>query len=44
MGRGCLPKVVDRFIDTLDVRKLDAGCIADFGPTPAFIDFNGAAP
>jgi len=44
MGRGCLPKVVDRFVDTLDVKKLDAGCIADFGATPAFIDFNGAAP
>jgi len=44
MGRGCLPKVVERFVDTLDVKKLDAGCIADFGATPAFIDFNGAAP
>lgn len=44
MGRGCLPKLVARFVDTLDAKKLDAGCIADFGPTPAFIDFNGASP
>ena len=28
----------------IDAKALDAGCIADFGPTPAFIDFNGAAP
>lgn len=44
MGRGCLPKLVARFVDTLDAKHLDAGCIADFGPTPAFVDFNGASP
>lgn len=44
MGRGCLPKLVARFVDTLDAKNLDAGCIADFGATPAFIDFNGASP
>lgn len=44
MGRGCLPKLVARFVDTLETKTLDAGCIADFGPTPAFVDFNGAAP
>ena len=44
MGRGCLPKLVARFVDTLDAAALDAGCIADFSAQPAFIDFNGAAP
>jgi pimeloyl-ACP methyl ester carboxylesterase len=44
MGRGCLPKLVARFVDELDAKGLDAGCLADFGPTPAFIDFNGASP
>jgi len=44
MGRGCLPKLVSRFVDTLETKALDAGCVADFGTTPAFIDFNGAAP
>ncbi|GAA0712215.1 alpha/beta fold hydrolase [Dokdonella soli] len=44
MGRGCFPKLVARFVDALDPHGLDAGCIADFGPTPAFIDYNGAAP
>ncbi len=44
MGRGCFPKLVKRFVETLDAKNLDAGCIADFGPTPAFTSFNGAAP
>ena len=44
MGRGCLPKLVARFVDTLDAAALDAGCIADFSAQPAFIDYNGAAP
>jgi pimeloyl-ACP methyl ester carboxylesterase len=44
MGRGCFPKLVARFVDTLDAAALDAGCIADFSATPAFIDYNGAAP
>ena len=44
MGRGCFPRLVERFVETLDAKHLDAGCIADFGPTPAFIDFNGAGP
>ena len=44
MGRGCFPKLVKRFVEKLDPKGLDAGCIADFGPTPAFTSFNGAAP
>ncbi|MDR2013117.1 MAG: alpha/beta hydrolase [Rhodanobacter sp.] len=44
MGSGCLPRLVGRFVANLDARHLDAGCIADFAPTPAFTTFNGAAP
>ena len=44
MARGCFPKLIKTFVETLDAKKLDAGCIADFGATPAFIGFNGAAP
>lgn len=44
MARGCFPKLVKTFVETLDAHKLDAGCVADFGATPAFIGFNGAAP
>jgi pimeloyl-ACP methyl ester carboxylesterase len=44
LGRGCLPRLASRFVESLDAKNLDAGCIADFGPTPAFIDYNGAGP
>ena len=44
LGRGCLPRLASRFVESLDAKALDAGCIADFGPTPAFIDYNGAGP
>lgn len=44
IGRGCLPKLVGNFMDTLDAKALDAGCVDELGPIPHFIDFNGAAP
>jgi pimeloyl-ACP methyl ester carboxylesterase len=44
LARGCLPRLASRFVESLDAKNLDAGCIADFGPTPAFIDYNGAGP
>ncbi|MGA9341120.1 MAG: alpha/beta hydrolase [Rhodanobacteraceae bacterium] len=44
IGRGCFPKLMRRFVEMLDPAGLDASCLADFGPTPAFLDFNGAAP
>jgi pimeloyl-ACP methyl ester carboxylesterase len=44
LGRGCMPKLIEQFIDHPDPRGLDAGCLDHLGPTPAFVDFNGAAP
>jgi len=44
LGRGCMPKLVDQFIDHPDPKNLDAVCLERLGPTPAFVDFNGAAP
>ena len=44
LGRGCLPKLIEQFLDHPDPRKLDASCLDRLGPTPAFVDFNGAAP
>lgn len=44
IGRGCLPKLVSKFMDTLDPKTLDAVCVDELGPLPHFIDFNGAAP
>ena len=44
IGRGCLPKLVSEFMETLDPEALDASCVDELGPIPHFIDFNGAAP
>jgi pimeloyl-ACP methyl ester carboxylesterase len=44
IGRGCMPKLVRRFVETLDAAALDTACLAALGPTPAFLGFNGAAP
>ncbi|HET6907299.1 MAG TPA: alpha/beta fold hydrolase [Rhodanobacteraceae bacterium] len=42
--RGCVPKLVDQFVTDLQPKKLDAGCVRQIGPVPAFVNFNGAAP
>ncbi|HET9032675.1 MAG TPA: alpha/beta hydrolase [Dokdonella sp.] len=44
IGRGCMPKLVSEFMDTLAPKALDAACVDELGPTPYFLDFNGAAP
>jgi len=44
LGRGCFPKLAARFVDTRDALALDADCVKNFSPIPAFIDFSGAAP
>ena len=41
---GCMPKVVNQFVDKLDPKQLDAECLKRIGPIPAFVNFNGAAP
>jgi pimeloyl-ACP methyl ester carboxylesterase len=44
IGRGCIPRLVENFVDGLAPQKLDATCADALGPIPAFIDFNGSAP
>ena len=44
IGRGCIPKLVGKFVDKLDPGTLDASCVDRIGPIPAYINFNGAAP
>jgi pimeloyl-ACP methyl ester carboxylesterase len=44
IGRGCMPKLVEEFVDKLRPKELDDGCLDRLGPTPAFIDFNGSSP
>lgn len=42
--RGCMPRLAAQFIERLDPAGLDASCLDTLGPTPFFLDFNGAAP
>ncbi|MGH8184778.1 MAG: alpha/beta fold hydrolase [Rhodanobacteraceae bacterium] len=44
INAGCMPDLVDRFVDKLQPKKLDAHCLGKLGPIPAFVNFNGAAP
>jgi pimeloyl-ACP methyl ester carboxylesterase len=44
IGAGCMPRLVDQFIDQLAPRSLDDRCLLQLGATPAFIDFNGPSP
>jgi len=44
IGRGCIPRLIENFVDGLAPQKLDATCADALGPIPAFIDFNGSAP
>jgi pimeloyl-ACP methyl ester carboxylesterase len=44
IGRGCIPKLVNEFVDRLQPKTLDTTCADVLGPLPALIDFNGASP
>ena len=44
IGAGCMPKLVKTFVEDLQPKTLDASCLDRLGPTPIFIDFNGATP
>ena len=44
IGRGCIPKLVQRFVANLAPAKLDTDCADQLGPIPTFIDFSGATP
>jgi len=44
IGRGCIPKLVEEFVDKLAPGTLDTKCADVLGPMPAFIDFNGSSP
>jgi pimeloyl-ACP methyl ester carboxylesterase len=44
LGRGCVPKLIEQFIDNPRPKTLDTRCLDRLGPTPAFVDFSGAAP
>ena len=44
IGRGCIPKLVQKFVARLEPSNLDTACVDQLGPIPTFIDFSGATP
>jgi pimeloyl-ACP methyl ester carboxylesterase len=42
--RGCLPKLTNTFLQTLEPKKLDQSCVKKILPAPFFLDYTGAAP
>ena len=44
MSAGCMPQVVQHFVEDLKPKDLDVTCLKRLQPTPIFIDFNGGTP
>lgn len=44
MAQGCMPRLLQQFVETLDPAGLEAGCLDVLGDTPFFLDYAGPAP
>lgn len=44
IGARCMPRLVSEFVETLRPKELDADCLKQLKPVPAFLNYNGAAP
>ena len=44
LAQGCVPKLLERFIDTADAVSLDTDCLAPLETPPFFLSFQGPAP
>jgi pimeloyl-ACP methyl ester carboxylesterase len=44
LPRGCTPRLAGEFVDKLDPKALDAGCLDSLQALPFFINYNGAEP
>jgi pimeloyl-ACP methyl ester carboxylesterase len=41
---GCAPRVMAEFVAAASTAQLAVGCLANEGPAPFFLNFNGPAP
>ena len=44
LSDGCMPRLIEQFMTSLQPDALDDDCLRRLGGTPAFLNFNGAAP
>lgn len=42
--RGCLPNLVEQFVENASFAELDTACVAEIEPFPFFINFSGPVP
>jgi hypothetical protein len=42
--RGCIPRLVEQFIESGSVDELETDCISRIAPLPFFVNFNGPTP
>jgi pimeloyl-ACP methyl ester carboxylesterase len=43
-GVGCVPRLLEQFVQAADPKAVDASCLKSLGETPLFVDANGAGP
>jgi pimeloyl-ACP methyl ester carboxylesterase len=44
VGVGCVPRLLEQFVQAADPQAVDAHCLQALGETPLFVDANGAGP
>lgn len=44
MSAGCMPRLIEQLVALLQPAALDEACLHRLGGTPAFLNYNGAAP
>jgi len=44
MGVGCMPRLLQKFVEELQPKALDASCLDSLGDAPFFLDYQGPAP
>lgn len=42
--RGCMPKIIEDFIDSADLESIDASCLEKLHAAPFFLNYNGPQP
>ncbi len=43
-NRGCMPKIIEQFIEEADPQAIEAECLEKLHPAPFFLNYNGPQP
>ena len=42
--RGCMPKLIEQFVESADLNSIDDECLQNLHPAPFFLNYNGPQP